>query len=171
MKAIVGDICKPKTEAIIIPANTKGIMSRGIPAKVVKSGLSGIFKEVKEYIENNIVEEGDCFFTGPGRLNRRGIKKICHSVTKRLQSDFSSIYIINKVLGNAMQTVVGDGYKSVAICSLGDDNLDEKTIARITVEICNRYDSRIKINIIDDNEDFIREVNSFIKEFNNVNTE
>jgi O-acetyl-ADP-ribose deacetylase (regulator of RNase III) len=173
MKVVIGDILYPKSEAMIIPANTKGVMSRGVASRVVKSGLSGIFKEVKEYITNNTVEVEDCFSTGPGRLNRRKVKRIYHSVIKRLQSDFSSIHIINKALNNALQTVVDDGYQSVAVCGLGieDGNLDAKTIARITVEVCNRYDNRIEISIIDDNKEFIREVNSFIKEFNDVNTE
>ncbi len=172
MNVALGDIRYPKSEAIIIPANTKGVMSRGIPAKISKSGLSGISKEVKQYITNNIIEEGNCFSTGPGRLNRRGLKRIYHSVIKRLQSDFSSLYIVNKAMDNVLQTVVTDGYTSVAICGLGigDGDLDEKTIARITVEICGRYDNRIEINIIDDNEEFIREVNVFLKELNSVST-
>jgi O-acetyl-ADP-ribose deacetylase (regulator of RNase III) len=172
MKVVIGNILYPKTEAMIIPANTKGIMSRGVALRVIKSGLSGISKEVKEYITNNTVEQEDCFSTGPGRLNRRKVKRIYHSVIKRLQSDFSSIHIINRALKNALQTVVDDGYQSVAVCGLGieDGNLDAKTIARITVEICNRYDNKIEISIIDDNKEFIREVNSFIKESHNVNT-
>jgi O-acetyl-ADP-ribose deacetylase (regulator of RNase III) len=173
MKAVLGDICYPKSEAIIIPANTKGVMTRGISARISKSGLSGISKEVKEYISNNRVEECDCFSTGPGRLNRRGLKRIYHSVIKRLQSDFSSLYIINKALDNALKAVVTDGYKSVAICGLGigDGDLDEKAVARITVDICERYDGKIEISIIDDNEFFIKESNVFLKEWNNVSTE
>lgn len=173
MNVVIGDICYPKSEAMIIPANTKGVMSRGIASRIIKSGLSGISKEVKEYITNNTVEEGDCFSTGPGRLNRRKVKIIYHSVIKRLQSDFSSIYIINKALDNVLREVVLGGYESVAVCGLGieDGNLDPKTIARITVEICNRYDNKIKINIIDNNEEFIKEVSNFVKELNNVSTE
>ena len=173
MKVILGDICYPKSEAMVIPMNTKGIMSRGIPARVSKSGLSSISKEVKDYVSDNTVEVGDCFSTGPGRLNRRGLKKIYHSVIKRLQSDFSSIYIVNKALDIALRKVVEDGMQSVTVCGLGidDGNLDEKTIARITVEVCSRYSNNISINIIDDNIAFINEVNNFIKEVNNVSTE
>jgi len=171
MKAVIGDICFPKSETIIIPSNTKGVMSRGVSARVLKAGLSGISKEVHKYLESNTVEEGGCFYSGPGRLNRRGLKRIYYAITKRLQSDFSSIYLINKALKNTLKEVVSDGYSSVAICGLGDGNLDEKTIARITVENCNRYDNSINITIIDDNKDFIKEVNVFLKEYNNVNNE
>ncbi len=148
-------------------------MSRGIPARIVKDGLSTIIKETKQFITNNRVEVGGFFSTGSGRLNRRGLKRIYHAVIKRLQSDFSSIYIINKVLDGVLQGVISDGHKSVAICGLGIDerNLDPKTIARITVEICNRYNESIEIKIIDNNEEFIKEINYFIKEFTNVSTE
>ena len=148
-------------------------MSRGIPARIVKDGLSTIIKETKQFITNNRVEVGGFFSTGSGRLNRRGLKRIYHAVIKRLQSDFSSIYIINKVLDGVLQGVISDGHKSVAICGVGIDerNLDPKTIARITVEICNRYNESIEIKIIDNNEEFIKEINYFIKEFTNVSTE
>ena len=119
------------------------------------------------------IKVGDCFSTESGRLKRRGVKRIYHSVIKRLQNDFSSIFIINNALDNALKEVVNDGMKTVAVCGLGinDGNLDAKTIARITVEICNKYNEKIEIKIIDSNEEFIKEVNYFIKEFSDVNIE
>ena len=173
MKIIVGDICYPKSEALIIPANTKGIMSKGIPEKIVKAWLSGISKEVKQFISNNKIEIGGYFISGPGRLSRRGLKKIYHVAIKRLQGDFTSIYIVEKALKKVLKAVVSDKMKSVTIGGLGieEGELDKKTVARITVENCNRYDSRIDISIIDDNKEFIKEVNVFLKELNNVSTE
>ncbi len=166
MKVILGDVCYPKSEALIIPANTKGIMSNGIPSKILKDGLNSISKEVELFISNNKVEIGQCFSTGPGRLKRRGLKKLYHVVIKRLQSDFTSIYNVNKALDNALKTVIRDGMKTVTICGLGidDGNLDKKTVARITTEICNRYNKKIEIKIIDSNEEFIKEVNNLVKE-------
>jgi len=132
----------------------------------VKNGLSGISKEVKQFITNNTIEVGDCFSTGPGRLKRRGLKRLYHVVIKRLQSDFSSIYIINKALDNALKKVISDGMQSLTICGVGIDagNLDAKTVARITLEVCIRYKENIEIKIIDDNEEFVREFNNFVKE-------
>lgn len=170
MKIVLGDICYPKSEAMIIPTNTKGIMTRGVPSRVVKVGLSSICKEVDDYISDKEIELCDCFKTGPGRLNRRGLKKIYHLVIKRLPSDFSSIHIINNALKNAFNQIVEDKVESVALCGLGinEGNLDPKTIARITVENCIKYKDILKISIIDDNPEFIREVNNFVKELNNV---
>ena len=50
-------------------------------------------------------------------------------------------------------------------------DIDPKTIARITVEVCNRYDRKIEIKIIDNNEEFINEINNFLREHYNVSIE
>ena len=120
---------------------------------------------MKQIITNNKIEIGDCFSTGPGRLKRRGLKKIYHVVIKRLQSDFSSIFIVDSALNNALQEVVRDGMETVTICGIGieEGGLDAKTIARITLENCNRYDDKIKIKIMDNNKEFITESNNFVK--------
>ena len=164
IETILGNICYPKSEALIIPSNTKGIMSQGIPKRIIKDGHIGIFREVQLYIKNNKVEVGQCFASGSGRLKRRGCKKIYHAVIKRLQSDFTSIYIVRQTLKNTLIEVVKDKAVSVAICGIGidDGDLDPKTIARITVEICNKYKNRIKIKIIDDNREFIEEAKKLI---------
>ena len=164
IEAILGNICYPKSEALIIPSNTKGIMSQGIPKRIIKDGHIGIFREVQLYLENNKVEVGQCFTSGSGRLKRRGCKKIYHAVIKRLQSDFTSIYIVKQTLKNNLIKVVKDKEVSVAICGvgIGDGDLEPKTIARITVEICNKYKNRIKIKIIDNNKEFIEEVKILI---------
>ena len=166
IEVILGDVCYPKSEALIIPANSKGIMNRDLPSNIIKDGFAGISKEVKAIVSNNNIEVGQCFSTGAGRLKRRGLKKIYHTVIKRLQSDFTSLYIVNNALNNVLGTVVRDKMKSVAVCGLGidDGNLDKKSVARITVEICKRYSKKIKIKIIDSNEEFIREVSNLVKE-------
>lgn len=166
MKVVLGDFCYPKSEALIIPANTKGTMQTGRAARVSKVGLSGIVKESKQFTTNNIVEVGDCFSTYPGRLNRRGVKKIYHAVIKRLQSDFTSIHIVRQALANALQSAVNDQMESVTICGLGIEpgDLDPKSIARITKEQAEQFEEKIEIKVIDDNEEFINELNNFVKE-------
>ncbi len=166
MKAIIGNICYPKSEAMIIPANTKGVMSKGRPAKIIKDGLTGISKEAKDIGSNNKIEVGQCFSTTSGRLNKRGLKKIYHAVIKRLQSDFTSIYNVRETLKKTLKIVCDDGVKSVMICGIGIEQgeLDKKTIARITKEVCDRFDDRIEIKIIDDDVVFINEINELLKE-------
>ncbi len=166
LSVILGDFCYPKSEALIIPANSKGIMSRGKAGKIIEVGLSGISKEAKAFTTNNKIELGECFSTGPGRLKRRGLKKIYHSVIKSLQSDLVSIYIIRIALTNALNAVLKDGIESVTICGLGIEpgELDEKSVAQATLEVCDKFKNKMDVKIIDDNVKFINELNNLIKE-------
>jgi O-acetyl-ADP-ribose deacetylase (regulator of RNase III) len=170
VKVILGNICYPRADALIIPANTNGTMFRGRPAQVVKDGLSSIAKEAKQFAINNVLEPGTCFSTKPGRLNRRGLKKIYHAVIKRLQGDFTSIHIVRNALNNSLQAAVNDDIQIVAICGIGIEpgELDPKTVAMITFEEVNKFINKIEIKIIDENEEFINEINKLSKEKNNV---
>ena len=166
MKIILGDICYPKSEALIIPANTRGSMSSGISAKISKAGMGSIAKESKQYITNNRVEVGDCFSTGPGRLKRRGVDKIYHAVIKRFQSDFTSSFFIRSALHKSLSMVYKDGYKTVTISSIGIEigELNTKIAAFVMMEQINKFSSHFEIKVIDDNVEFIEELKCLFKE-------
>lgn len=160
LKIILGDICYPKSEALIIPANSQGIMDRGILKRIVKDGWKGIEEEAKKNAIQEKVKIGDIFTTEPGRLKRRGVKKIYHVVIKRLPSDYTSVNIVTNGIKKALYQAIKDQWKSVTICGIGIEpgDLDKKTIAAITCEMCNRLKEQINIKIMDDNVDFINEV-------------
>jgi len=165
VKIVVGDICYPQSNALIIPANTTGGMLRGRSAKISKAGLGGIVKEAKEFLTKNKIEPGKCYSTGPGRLNRRGLKKIYHAVIKRLESDFTSIHIVREALSSSLKMVEADGIKSVTVCGLGIGlgELDPITVARITIEQIRKFENRIEIKVIDENQEFINELEKLSK--------
>jgi len=165
VKIVVGDICYPKSNALIIPANSTGGMLRGRQAMVSKAGLSGIVKEAKAFLTKNKIEPGYCYSTGPGRLNRRGLKKIYHAVIKRLQSDFTSIYIVREALQHSLEMAEADEMESVTIVGLGIEmgELDPITVARVTLEQINKFADRIEIKVIDGNKEFINELQKITK--------
>ena len=165
-KIIAGDICYPKSQALIIPGNTKGSMTKGRAFRVSKAGLGSIAKEARLFTTNNKVEIGDCFITEPGRLKRRGLKKIYHAVIKRLQSDFTSVHIIREALYNSLRAVVDSKMESVTICGLGIGlgELDPTTVARITFEQITKFKDIIEIKVIDENQEFIEELTRLTKE-------
>jgi len=165
IKIIVGDICYPKSEGLIIPANTTGTMLRGRSARISKAGLGGIVKEAKLFVADNKIEIGQCFSTGPGRLNRRGLKNIYHAVIKRLQSDFTSIHIVREALGSSLKMACQDKMKSVTICGLGIGlgELDPVVIAGVTARQIEKFLDEIEIKVIDDNQEFINELNRIVR--------
>ena len=166
MKIILGDICYPKSDALVIPANAMGSMTRGRPARIIKDGLGGISKEAKEVTSKQKIEVGGCFYTGPGRLNRRGLKKIYHAVIKRLQSDFTSAYIVRNALFNSLKAVRDDKMETVTICGVGIDpgELDPITVAIITFGEVDKFIDNMEIKIIDDNVEFIKKIKELFKE-------
>jgi O-acetyl-ADP-ribose deacetylase (regulator of RNase III) len=163
MKIILGDITYPKSDCIIIPANMQGIMNNGIARRVIKEGFNSIKRESKKEVKENNYNIGDCFITGPGKLKRRGVKKIYHTIIKSLPNDYTSLDIVEKSLLNCLRQIINDKVKSVSICGLGidDGDLDKRSVARIMFNICNMFDNKIDIKIVDDNEEFIEELENF----------
>jgi O-acetyl-ADP-ribose deacetylase (regulator of RNase III) len=165
MRVIKGDICYPKTKAVILPDDSLGTMQVIANSRVSDVGFGSVIKESKKILESRKVELGDCFVTSPGRLKRRGVEKIYHVVIKKLQSDFSSLYIIQKGINAAFKQVVKDGVEEVAICGIGIEpgGVDPISLASIMVDVCKRYNHRVKIKVVDDNDDFINEISKRIK--------
>lgn len=161
MKIILGDIVYPKSEAIIIPMNASGIMSKGILSKIVKDGSKKIEKEVKKVIVGDKPEIGSCFSTDSGRLKRRKCKRIYYGIVKRFPNDLTSTHVISKAISACLKSVVEDGFKSVSITNFGfqQGQLNIHAIAMITVEECLKIDHKINIKIIDNDKEFVNCVN------------
>lgn len=159
MNIIEKSICYPKSETIIIPGNLAGIMTKGVLMSVVKDGFKGIEKEAKEILQNSTKEIGSCISTYPGRLNRRGIKRIYHAIIKRFPNDITTSFIVKKALRTTIETIIQDGFKSVSICGIGVDqgDVDSKIVAKIIFDMYNIYKNDIDIKIVDDNKYFINE--------------
>ncbi len=164
MKIILGNIAFPKSKSLIIPANTVGSMGSRVPKLIVKDGWKGIAEEAKNNASFNKPKEGDVFSTGSGRLKRRGVDRIYHAVIKRFDSDYTSIFIVRTALTNALTQAVLDNFPSVTICGLGIEqgDLDKKTVAMTTIDICKEFKNELKIKIVDDNKEFIQEVHNVL---------
>ena len=164
MKIILGDICYPKSKVLIIPSNSMGIMNRGIAKKVLKHAWIGVENQSKEEAKKKKYKLGECFFTGPGRLRRRGVVNICHAIIKRLPSDLISVSIVQEALNNSFLKVIKNKLSSVTIpgFAIDSDNIDEGVIANITAMVCNRYKRKVEIKIIDDNKEFIEKISKIL---------
>jgi len=157
----LGDIAYPKSEAMIIPGNTVGLMTRGVALRILKDSLGTVRKEAKEVAEKESPEVGECFCTVPGRLKRRGLKNMYHAVIKRFPNDMTTIKIVGDSLEFSLKKAIKDKNASVSICGLGieDGDLEKMLVARKFLSICEKYSNRIEIKIIDDDERFIEEIN------------
>ena len=168
INVVLGDILYPKSEALIIPGNTKGIMTRGILDRISKYEWRETKQRAKSATQDNKVKVGDIFTTEPGKFKRRGVIKIYHCVIKRLPSDYTSLNIVDNVIKKVFKQVIDDYMNSITICGIGIDSgdLDPRSVARITCGVCNLYKHKIEIRIIDENVEFINECNRILKENN-----
>ena len=161
MKVILGDIVYPKSEAMVIPINSVGIMSKGLLSRVITDGSKKIEKEVKIAISESEMQVGSQFSTDSGRLKRRKCKRIYFGVVRRYPNDLTSTHDISKALEACLKSVVEDGYKSVAVSNFGSEQgqINTHAIAMITIEECLKIDHKIDIKIIDKDKEFVNCVN------------
>ena len=106
----LGDIAYPKSEAMIIPGNTAGLMNRGIALRILKDSLGTVSKEAKKIAKERELKVGECFKTVPGRLKRRGLKSMYHAVIKRFPNDMTTIKIVSDCLEYTLKQVIKDKY-------------------------------------------------------------
>ena len=161
----LGDIAYPKSEAMIIPGNTVGLMTRGVPLRILKDSLGTVRKDAKKIAKETKPNVGECFKTIPGRLKRRGVKNIYHAVIKRFPNDMTTSKIVENSLIYTIKEVIKDKHLSVSICGLGVESGDlEKNIAaRLIFSTCQKYTNKINIKIIDTDEKFIGELKKLVK--------
>jgi len=160
----LGDIAYPKSEAMIIPGNSVGLMTRGVALRILKDSLGTVRKEAKKVAKEEEPEVGECFRTVPGRLKRRGLKNMYHAVIKRFPNDMTTIKIVLDTLEYTLKRVIKDKNKTVSICGLGieDGDLEKILVARIFFLTCKKYSDKIGIKIIDDDKEFISELEKLV---------
>lgn len=160
IKIILGDIAYPKSEAMIIPGNTVGLMTRGVALRILKDSLGSVRKEARKVAKEQSPELGECFRTVPGRLKRRGLKNMYHAVIKRFPNDMTTIKIVADSLEYSFKKAIEDQNKSISVCGIGieEGDLEKIVVARILLSICEKYSNKISIKIIDEDKSFILEL-------------
>ena len=158
IKIILGDICYPKSETLILPANSKGIMNKGVLKRIRKDGWKIIENEAKEECNKKTLVIGDIFVTGPGKLKRRGVKIIYHCVLQKFPGEYISLGSIKLVLAKALKMAKDEKSESVTVCNIGSEGngLCKYSEARIILEEC--YKIGLNIKIMDSDEEFIDNV-------------
>jgi len=161
----LADIAYPKSEAMIIPGNTVGLMNRGLALRILKDSLGTVRKEAKKAAKETELQVGECFKTVPGRLKRRGLKNMYHAVIKRFPNDMTTIKVVSDCLEYTLKQVIKDGNKSVSISGLGieDGDLEKIIVARIFVLTCQKYSDKIDIKIIDSDKRFVSELEKLLE--------
>jgi len=164
MKIILGPITYPKSEAIIVPVNSSGVMTRGVLKEIVKDGWNKVAKEVNKVVQSKELELGDCFSTDSGRLKRRKCYRIYYGVVKRFPNDLVSLHVIRSALSNCLNQAIRDGIENISISnfSIGQGELNIEAVSRLTVEECLKKEYKIGIKIVDTNKEFVNNVKKLL---------
>lgn len=151
-------ITYPKVECIIIPGCCNGRMKKGIVYEVAKDSLFTVERELKRIAKEKELKIEDVVKTGSGRLKRRRVQTVYHAMIKRVPNDFVSLDTIANSLRKSLELVIKNKHSKVAICSFGFDELENISLANQMFEICDMYKNKIDIKIMDENREFIKQL-------------
>lgn len=158
------DITKYKhAEAIIAPANCRGLVTTGLGKKLNVSGGSELRNKLELIYSNNKFEIGSSFNSHPGRMIRMGYKTIYHAVIKEYNGSMTSLFFIGQALSEIIRKCQIDEISSIAIPGLGlDAGIDSMSAASLIVRMARSQGKDINIHIVDENEEFIEHVRGLL---------
>jgi O-acetyl-ADP-ribose deacetylase (regulator of RNase III) len=140
IKIICGDITKQKTEAIVNPANSLGIMGGGVALAIKNAGGSIIEQEAKKQAPIKI---GKAVLTSGGKLNAR---YVIHAPTMKKPSGKCNIKNIKLATKAALDCCIKN-VKSVAFPGMGTGigGISYRKAIDAMLEVMSKYDLEISI--------------------------
>ena len=115
IEAVVGELAEQPVQAIVYPANTRGVIGAG-PGNALRSAGPEIERETMELAPLDL---GDAVATTAGRLQERGIDAILHAVIVPGLGDAPRMTTVRRALEAALALVTESRFRSVAIPLLG----------------------------------------------------
>lgn len=159
MKVFVGDLTKVENvDALVNAANGIGVMGAGVAGAIARSGGDLLRENVGKVVEQEgPFQVGDVYVSDAGLLKRRGVTYIYHAVTMQFPGGRTSLGTIPNLLRRVLDKAIASGLQSIAFGGLGCGigGLDKTEVAHRMAVVAQEYDQRIKIQVVDTNEDFI----------------
>jgi O-acetyl-ADP-ribose deacetylase (regulator of RNase III) len=115
IEAVVGELAEQPVQAIVYPANTRGVIGAG-PGNALRFAGPEIERETMELAPLDL---GDAVATTAGRLQERGIDAILHAVIVPGLGDAPRMTTVRRALEAALALVTESRFRSVAIPLLG----------------------------------------------------
>jgi O-acetyl-ADP-ribose deacetylase (regulator of RNase III) len=174
MRVLTSDITKLKgVDAIVVAANAKGPMGRGVAGAVAFAGGKALTDDVWRICKAGSYKEGDCYISMPGELGKRGITAIYHAVTMEYPGGRTSLEFVGKAMRNTLDAAIRNGVKHIAFPGLGTGvgALNLKSVAIKMTEIARSYEDKIDITICDNNAQFVKYVQELMAFHQSASTE
>lgn len=159
IRLLVGDITKLRdVEVIVNAANGIGVMGAGVAGAIARSGGEEFCKEVRNKAkEEGPFEAGSVYDSSSGMMKKWGIVCVYHAVTMKYPGTTSSIDNVVQCVRNSCKKAIEEGRKSIAFPGLGTGigGLSKRQVAQRMATALSDYSSKIKITVVDMNEDFV----------------
>jgi O-acetyl-ADP-ribose deacetylase (regulator of RNase III) len=122
----LGEIVDQPVEAVIYPANSRGVMGTGAISAVRSSAGLDVEREAMSYAP---IEPGTAIVTASGRLAERGIEAIIHAVVAEQLGQRIERSTMRRAIASALRLADEHRYRTVAMPLIGisaDDSVDAR---------------------------------------------
>ena len=116
VSVVVGDAFTIEAEAIVVPANRRGMMVAGVAGNVRLRGGMDIEREIMQQAPLTL---GTSVATTSGELANHGVKLILHAVLFDDLGGTTRLDIVEKAIGNVLQSADRHRVRSIMIPPVG----------------------------------------------------
>jgi O-acetyl-ADP-ribose deacetylase (regulator of RNase III) len=123
----LGETVDQPVQAVIYPANSRGVMGTGAISAVRSSAGLDVEREAMSYAP---IEPGTAIVTTSGRLAERGIEAIVHAVVTEQLGQRIERSTVRRAISSALRLADEHRYRTVAMPLMGisaDDSVDART--------------------------------------------
>ena len=123
-----GETVDQPVQAVIYPANSRGVMGTGAISAVRSSAGLDVEREAMSYAP---IEPGTAIVTSSGRLADRGIEAIIHAVVVEQLGQRIERSTVRRAIGSALRLADERRYRTVAMPLMGisaDDSVETRTL-------------------------------------------
>lgn len=123
----LGETVDQPVQAVVYPANSRGVMGTGAISAVRSSAGLDVEREAMSYAP---IEPGTAIVTTSGRLADRGIEAIIHAVVAEQLGQRIERSTLRRAIAGALRLADERRYRTVAMPLMGigaDDSVDART--------------------------------------------
>src|SRR5215207_8824871 len=123
----LGETVDQPVQAVIYPANSRGVMGTGAVSAIRSSAGLDVEREAMSYAP---IEPGTAIATASGRLADRGIEAIIHAVVTEQLGQRIERSTLRRAIASALRLADERRYRAVAMPLMGiaaDDSVDART--------------------------------------------
>ena len=148
------NIKNKKTDAIVVPGNTSGVMNTGSAVDILES--SGI--EIQQELQEKKLELGSWACTSSGQMKKkRGVNLIYHAIIYSHPKALTSSHLVRQSLEGILKNAIKRGCKSISVSPLGGGRggLLYEVLGGVLLDLSYQFHSKIDIFIVGMDEQFI----------------